>query len=185
MAASAATLATFFPNQAELRGAPCRLVKFNGVPALVFPKENGVNSPIPRVFFDGILLRPALTGYSGTTGIQVKIGWSAPGQQVSGAARFSVSFDLKGQTDAVVANASAFPADAATNETSSNTTVSATAGAINYTSLSVTIAKIQNGLTTAPAIGDFFRLQVRRGVENAGDTIAGDIHIHSVELVDY
>ena len=185
MAASAATLAFFVPKDAELFGQAVSVTKYNGVPALKFLKEYGASSPVPYCFFAGILLRTATSGFSSTTGIQVKIHWSAPHGQVSGAARWAVAWDLKGQTDKPTANADGTPAYGSTYEDAANTTTNSTAGGLNVTSISCTIAHIQAALTTAPAIGDFFRLRLRRAVENAGDTISDEVYVHAVELVDY
>jgi hypothetical protein len=187
VAASGATLGHYVPKDAELSGQAVSVGKHNGAPVLKFPKQDpGLNNPIPFCLFDGILLRPAATGFSSTTGVQVKVGWSAPRQDLSGAARFAVAVDLKGQTDLPSGVSDGMPAYGASNEIAGTSNVNASvAGGMNYLSISVPLSAIQNGQTTAPAVGDYFRLRLRRCTESTADTIPHEVYVHSVELVDY
>lgn len=189
MVASGATLAQFFPKDAEQLGAPISITRYNGVPALVFPKPLASGNVIPRAFFNGVLNRVATLGFSATTGLTCNILWSAPHQQVAGTVRWAISFDFKGATDKPLANGNLIPADGGAGETAATTAaVNATAGGMNYTAIAVTLANMKTNSVgaqvTAVAAGDFFRVQLRRVVDNAGDTITDEIYVHAFELVD-
>jgi hypothetical protein len=69
--------------------------------------------------------------------------------------------------------------------TATTTVTSAVAGGVTYTSMAVTIAKIQNGQTTAPAIGDLVRVRLRRNISSASDTLSGPVIFLGGYLLDY
>lgn len=189
MAASAGWLLNLLCSTADLMGAACGIQRYGGgVEGLLFdkPAELGNRGGDPVCFWSGTLPGPATGGYSGTTGITVKIIWCTPNGNATGSVVWATAFDLKGATDLPVGPSNAnFPAYGATNEVTATTAVTATAGGVTYTSMAVTIAKVQNGQSTAPAIGDFFRVRLRRNISSASDTLTGPVIFLGGYLLDY
>lgn len=191
MTASGATLAILIPGDTEIpSGGNAALIKRGlgigqfGTACLEYQGQDTGHQQSNFAVWSGVLPRPATTGYSGTTGIKALVTWSAP--KTSQAVVWAGSFQLDGATDLPAPAAENFPAFAATNEVAAtgncNTT---TANGMVQTLLSITIAKIQNGQTTAPAVGDHYRFRLRRAIENASDTLTDYAHVYSVELYDY
>jgi hypothetical protein len=190
LATSNATLAIFTPNETEVpNGGQVALVKRaagvgqQGIAALQFQGQDVGRQQSSYALWDGVLPRGA-TGYTGTTGIKALITWA--GAKQSQAVVWAGSFQLDGATDLPAPSAENFPAYAAANEVGAtgacHTTISS---GMVQTLLTIPIAKIQNGQTTAPAVGDHFRFRLRRALESASDTLTDYAYVYSVELFDY
>jgi hypothetical protein len=186
MAASAAQLACFIAADAEAPFGGVALNKKNGLTVLQFQGQQTGAKNSQRVRFNFTIPGPSASGYSGTTGFKVKILWSSNSNGLTGAVVWGAAFQLSGATDLPLVAQENFPADNSSNEILATTSINATtAGGLNITTISVTIAEAQNGQTTAPAIGDFMRLQIRRVTENAADTLTDNAFIHAVQVIDY
>lgn len=191
MATTNATLGWFGPLEADYNitgRAQFALIGTLGV--LMFHPIGSTppNSVSELALFSGNIPRPAATFYSGTTGIKINLGWSSANAITTGKVAWAAAWELVGQTDLPSPYSDAnFPAYGATNEVAANTTVtSSPAGGLTVTSISCTIANIKNGQTTSPAVGDFYRLRIRRKVEDTTNDTMNDIaYLHYVELVDY
>lgn len=183
MATNNATLGFFTPKDVEAPfGGSTGFFKRGSTPVLAFDRI----SPFPDARFAGVLPHGANAGYTATTGVKVIVAWSSANAASTGSVVWGASFQLDGQTDKPVPYNDNFPAFNAANEIQAITPANATtAGGMNYTTLSVPIASVQNGQTTAPIAGDHYRLRIRRVDENAADTMAGVAYLHSVELQDY
>lgn len=190
MASSNATLAVFTPNETEVpNGGQVALVKRalgigqQGIAALQFQGQDTGHQQSSAALWDGVLPRGA-TGYTGTTGIKALVTWAGPKQ--SQAVVWAGSFQLDGTTDLPAPAAENFPAAGAANEVSATGNCnSVTSSGMVQTLLTIPIAKIQNGQTTIPAVGDHFRFRLRRALENAADTLTDYAYVYSVELYDY
>lgn len=190
MASSAAWLLHLLPETADLEGQACSIQRYGGgVAGILFdkPAELGTRGGDPVCFWSGTLPGSATLGYSATTGIKVEIIWCTPNGNATGSVIWATAFDLKGATDKPIGPANAnFPAYGASNEATVTTAVTASpVGGVTYSVTSNTIANIQNGQTTAPAIGDHFRVRVRRKVESASDTLSGPAIMLAGYLLDY
>ena len=190
MASSNATLAIFTPNETEVpSGGQVALVKRAmgiGQYGLATLAVSGTGYGAWTGLFCtlGQHSAPRHDGYTGTTGIKALVTWA--GSNRSQSVVWAASFQLDGATDLPAPAAENFPAYGATNEVSAtgncNTT---TPSGMVQTLISIPIAKIQNGQTTAPAAGDHFRFRLRRAVDNAADTLTDYAYVYSVELYDY
>lgn len=181
MATNNATLGLFTAKDANtIQGGPAPYFKRGLLAGLQFDNTISVAS-----YFAGVLPRGANAGYTATTGVKVILGWKSKSGLVTGAVKWAAAFNLAGATDVPNPEPDNFPVAGATNEVAATTTATTVQG-ITYTSISVPLAKIQNGQTTAPAAGDFFNLRVRRlGSADAADTLADQAILVSVELQDY
>jgi hypothetical protein len=192
MSSSNATLAIFTPGNVEVpSGGQVALTKSNlgtaplygGIDTLRFQGQAVGQGSTSAAIWDAVLPRGA-NGYTGTTGIKALVTWWAP--KTSLAVAWAGSFQLNGATDLPAPAVENFPAYDATNEVvatgNCNTT---TYGGMVQTLLTIPIAKIQNGQTTAPAAGDMVRFRLRRATENTGDTLTDYAYVNSVELYDY
>lgn len=190
MATSNATLAIFTPNETEVpNGGQVALVKRamgigqQGIAALQFQGQDAGHQQSSYALWDGVLPRGA-NGYTGTTGIKALVTWAGPKQ--SQAVVWAASFQLDGATDLPAPAAENFPAYGTANEVSATGNCnSTTPSGMVQTLLTLPIAKIQNGQTTAPTAGDHFRFRLRRAVDNAADTLTDYAYVYSVELYDY
>lgn len=193
MATSNATLGLFLPKDMEIpfgglqagAGIGASIEQRNGSAVIRLPLGSTAG-----IIVAGSLLRTAVTGYTGTNGIKVNVGVSSVDGLVAGKIAIAAAWQLCGQTDVPSANVTNFPAIAVpnvTNEPIASITVNATvAGGITYGVISCTIANIKNGQATNPAIGDFYRLRIRRaGTDATNDTLKGDAFLHFIELLDY
>lgn len=191
MAASAATLLQLLPATADLGGAPVGAQRWGGsVPGILFdkPADLGNRGGTPMCFWTGTLPGSATLGYSATTGVRVVLTWCTPNGNATGAVVWASAFDARNAaTDKPVGTTDAnFPAFGGTNEGTATTTVtSSPVGGITTTTISNTIANIQNGQTTAPAIGDSFRVRLRRNISSASDTLSGPVVFLVGYLLDY
>lgn len=190
MASSAAWLLHLLPETADLGGAKVGVQRYGGgVPGLLFDKPADISGRggDPVCFWSGTLPGSATLGYSNTTGITVNLVWCTPNANVTGSVVWAVAFDLKGATDLPAGCSDAnFPLYGGANEVTATTAVGAVvAGAVTYTTMPVTKAKVQNGQTTAPAIGDHIRVRVRRNISSASDTLTGPVILLAGYLLDY
>lgn len=178
MAASAATLAQWTPKQADLLQSGQGVLSVQGtVGHLEFDPDTSW-----RAVFNGYLPGSSTTGYSATTGVKAVIAWRSHDAATTGAVVWAAQFALYGATDKPDPYTDIW---STTYEASTTTTVNSTAGGINYTTCTITITNMQGGQTTAPAIGDFFRLSIRRNGSSASDTMAGRADVLAVYLYDY
>ena len=190
MASSNATLAVFTPNETEVpNGGQVALVKKalgigqQGIAALQFQGQDTGHQQSSTALWDGVLPR-GTNGYTGTTGIKALVTWAGPKQMQ--AVVWAGSFQLDGATDLPAPAAENFPAYGAANEVSATGACSTvTPSGMVQTLLSIPVARIQNGQTTAPAAGDHYRFRLRRAVDNAADTPTDYAYVYSVELYDY
>lgn len=190
MVATNATLGLFLPFEVDNpQSGQAKFDKRGTLGVLVFnPLLTVPYHGSEQVVFAANIPRPAATFFSSTTGIKVNIGWSSASALVAGKVEWAAAWELIGQTDLPSPYSDAnFPAFSATNEVAVSTTVTASpAGGLTVTSISCTLANIKNGQTTAPAVGDYFRLRIRRKVEDtANDTMNDIAYFHYAELVDY
>jgi hypothetical protein len=195
MATSGATLATLTPGDVEIpNGGQVALYKYSlnantqygGIDCLRFQGQGVGQGTISAALWDFILLRAAAasSGYTGTTGIQLKIHWFAPKQ--SQAVVWAASFQLNGLTDLPAPGTENFPAGGSANEVSATAPCNViTAGGLVVTTINIPLAKIQNGQVTAPAQGDSVRLRLRRALDNAADTLTDYCYVTMVEAIDY
>lgn len=187
MATNSSTLAQFQPADVQIfEAGQVRLEKMTnaldqyGIPALRFQGQAVGQKNITSALFVGVLPQ-GTGGYSATTGVKVQI---VSNSATAGVAVWAASFDLIGATDLPNPITELWPAFGGTNEVTGNATYTA-AGLAIYTTISVPLAKIQNGQTTAPAAGDLFRLRLRRATDNASDTLADFANVFFVSLQDY
>lgn len=193
MASSAATLAQLTPGDCEIpSGGQVALQKqslspqpqYGGIDCLRFQGQGVGQGNSSAALWDFILPRPAANGYSGTTGIKLVVSWWAP--KASQAVVWAGSFQLIGGTDLPAPATELFPAFGSTNEVSATGNCNATTlGGLVQTTITVTIAKIQNGQTTAPTAGDMVRFRLRRATESASDTLTDYAYVIGVEAYDY
>jgi len=133
----------------------------NGHPVLTFDTTTQ-----EIAMFTGVLPR----GYAGTTGITVYLHWCAAAA-TTGTIGWDVAFE-RIQAAVLDIDADSF----ATAQTVTAATVSGTSGIVSVTNVAVTNGANLDSL----AIGDAFRVRVRRDV--ATDTATGDAHLLAVEL---
>jgi hypothetical protein len=195
MATSGQTLAYLTPGDTEIpSGGQVALIKqslsiaplYGGIDLLQFQGQDVGHQQISAALWDFILMRSAAasTGYTGTTGIQVKIHWFAKKQ--TQAVVWAVSTQLVGQTDLPAPATELLPAFGAANEISATANCNTTTyGGAVITSISIPLASIKNGQATNPAQGDFVRLRVRRALDNAADTLTDYAYIYAIDVVDY
>lgn len=157
--ASGATLVTWGPGDQEFAGSNfAPYSKRNHHPVLLFDTTTQ-----EIAIFSAILPR----NYGGG-GITVYVTWAAD-TATSGTIGWDVAFEADVAQDT---DADGF----ATANTITAATVSGTAGIPSTTN----VAHTNGGQIDSIAVGELFRVRVRRDVAN--DTAAGDAHLLSVEL---
>jgi len=102
-----------------------------------------------------------------TSGIIVRLSWSAAAASPSGDCRWLVDIEKTTGHD--------IDADGYDTAVAGTTTTSGTSGLVNTTAITITTID-------SVAAGDAFRLRVRRDAANAGDTMTGDAELVAVEV---
>jgi hypothetical protein len=102
-----------------------------------------------------------------TSGIIVRLSWSAAAASPSGDCRWLVDIEKTTGHD--------IDADGYDTAVAGTTTTSGTSGLVNTTAITITTID-------SVAAGDAFRVRVRRDAANAGDTMTGDAELVAVEV---
>lgn len=180
--AQLAVFDTEVPFAGQVSGAPQKnniSANFT-IPALIFQGNDPGRGNVESAIWS-FCLPTGTGGYTATTGLEVHLKTNAP---KAGNVVWSARWQLVGATDVPNPITENFPAIGAANDTSVTTTY-AGAGAEVEVTLQCTIAKIQNGQTTAPAAGDFVRLCITRVVTSASDTLQDYAKLFAGYVKDY